>query len=136
MNRAQVADLLNLIASTDGRKLTQQMPAAWYDILGAYTYEDCRAAVINHFQTSTEWLMPAHIIRHVKHLRKDRLLAVRESVEANRADAENPTTDVDIRRRLIQLIADGRLTPNDYRTYQESGQPLTDWMAQKQLGAA
>lgn len=136
MNRAQTADLLNLIASTDGRKLTQQMPAAWFDILGAYTYEDCRAAVINHFQTSTEWLMPAHIIRHVKHLRKDRLLAVRETVEPNRADTDDPTTYVETRRRLTQLIADGHVTPDAYRHYHSSGQPLTDWMAQKQLGAA
>lgn len=136
MNRAQVADLLNLIASTDGRKLTQQMPAAWLDILGQYPYADCRAAVVHHFQTSTEWLMPAHIIRHVKQLRKDRLLAVRETVEPNRADADDPTTYVETRRRLTQLIADGHVTADDYRRYHTSGQPLADWISQGQLGAA
>lgn len=136
MNLTETAALLAYIGELDGRTITDATVEAWNDVLKDISLPDAKQAVVTHFHTSPgEWLTIDRILHHVKTIRKQRLSTI-GTITPNSTDCATTAAELEARRRLTQLIADGRLTPNDYRTYQESGQPLTDWMAQKQLGAA
>ena len=126
MKPHQMADLLNLISSTDGRNLTQQMPVAWMEIIGDLDFEDSKAAVVDHFQSSTEWLMPAHVRAGVKRIRDKRLTAVGvDYIYPNRADDEIDM--IGVRRELIDAIASGRMSKDDFEAYSKSGVPCREW---------
>lgn len=127
MNKAQMADLLNLIASTDGRNLTQQMPNAWMELLGDLSFPDCKQAVLGHYRESTEWLMPAHIRRRVSAVRQRRINAVGENINASRADSADPKEEIRVQRALTKALGDGTLTVADYGAYHRSGIEWDAW---------
>lgn len=127
MTPPQMADLLNLISSTDGRNLTQQMPSAWMEHLGDLGYQDCKQAVLAHYRDSTEWLMPAHIRKRVQAVRQQRINAIGQNVNASRADAEDPRNEIRVRTALTRALGDGTLTPDQYEAYHQSGLPWSAW---------
>lgn len=61
MTLQDVAALLAVIAATDRRKVGETDILTWHATVGHLDFEQARAAVWEHFATSTEWLMPAHI---------------------------------------------------------------------------
>lgn len=126
MRHDDIVQLLALISSTDGRKLGRHTPAAWMEILGDYEYADCRAAVIEHFRTSTDWLTPAHIVRAVKAQRGKRLKAIGGPVQPNRAD-HAAGSELEARRTLIEAVASGRMSAEEYAEYAASDIRLADW---------
>jgi hypothetical protein len=65
MNRAETAELLSLAASYDRRTIGEADVHAWHAALGHYEFDDCRDALIEHYRSSTEWVLPAHIRRVV-----------------------------------------------------------------------
>lgn len=132
MTPPQMADLLNLISSTDGRNLTQQMPSAWMDIIGDLDFTDAKAAVVKHFQQSTEWLMPAHVRKGVKSMREKRLLLV-GGAQLNDVDErlENPREYNEARRELLDAIASGRLSADEVNRYRESDLTFREWSSRE-----
>lgn len=66
MTRDDAGLLLRYIASRDGRKVDDAIAAAWFDDLGDIGYEDARAAVGEHYRTSEDKIMPAHIRYRVR----------------------------------------------------------------------
>ena len=72
MNLVETHDLLTLAAAFDNRKFGDETVAAWREVLRRESFEDARDAVIHHFKTSTEYLMPAHIVQQCREVRNER----------------------------------------------------------------
>ena len=70
---AEAQVLLSMASGVDNRKPDADAAKAWAAILDGLSFEDCRIAVIEHFQTSDEYLMPIHVRRIVHRLRRDRV---------------------------------------------------------------
>lgn len=133
MNYDETAKVLAAIQIYDARHVDQATVKAWHKMIGRFTMQDCLNAVEAHFAESTEYLLPAHVIRRVKSIRSRRL-----------ALAENPVLnyddeyDADGNRRpdakrkhdhLINLVANGQLTAKQYELYRDGRISL------QQLGA-
>lgn len=74
MKKSEVGQLLTAIATTDNRTIGMLDIDTWNAILPADMPLDAAlAAVVNHRRTSTEWLMPKHIIDAVAAVRRERL---------------------------------------------------------------
>ena len=122
MNLNETKALLDQISATDGRRVPEAMPAAWLRILGRFSYLDCQAAIEKHFEESTEWLMPAHIVQAVKTKRTQRLQAI-GPVNVNRHERLDAAEEVQTIREIKQHLADGTISAEDYHEYQSS--PVT-----------
>lgn len=122
MNLNEAKALLDQISATDGRRVLEAMPAAWLRILGRFSYLDCQAAIEKHFEESTEWLMPAHIVQAVKAKRSQRLQAI-GPVNVNRYERLDAAEEVQTIREIKQHLADGTITAHEYHEYQNS--PVT-----------
>ena len=122
MNLNEAKALLDQISATDGRRVPEAMPAAWLRILGRFSYLDCQAAIEKHFEESTEWLMPAHIVQAVKAERSHRLQAI-GPVNVNRHERLDAAEEVQTIREIKQHLADGTISAEDYHEYQSS--PVT-----------
>ncbi|GIH69465.1 zinc finger domain-containing protein [Sphaerimonospora thailandensis] len=73
MDKHQTIDLLSAIAAIDKRKIGQTEVNTWHMILGHLDLDDALQATAHHFATSTDYLMPVHIVTGVKRIRADRL---------------------------------------------------------------
>jgi hypothetical protein len=89
MNRAEIAQLLGLAAARDRRTVGTADVAAWFEDLGDLDFADARAALGRHFRETTDWLMPAHIRRHVKALRAERREVERHEIRELPSRFEN-----------------------------------------------
>ncbi len=73
MTPQETSAVLAMIGTYDRREFTPTDVRAWHAAWHpALTFEDARHAVTEHYRTSTEWLMPAHINRIAKARRDDR----------------------------------------------------------------
>lgn len=70
-----MAKLLTVAASYDNRVVARETITAWYQLLQGYSYEEAVAALLRHFESSTEYLMPAHIISGIRSKRGYRALS-------------------------------------------------------------
>ncbi len=74
MTPQETSAILAMIGTYDRREFTptdvRAWHAAWHPTL---TFDDARLAVSEHYRTSTDWLMPAHINRIAKARRDDRV---------------------------------------------------------------
>lgn len=126
MNLNEAKSLLDQISATDGRRVPEAMPAAWLRILGKFSYMDCQAAAEKHFEESTEWLMPAHIVRAVKSRRSQRLQSL-GPIEVGRHERLDAAEEVQVVREIRQAVADGALSEDGYRWYANGGVPWSDF---------
>lgn len=72
MNLVETHDLLTFAAAFDNRRFGDETVAAWREVLRRESFEDARDAVLHHFQTSTDYLMPAHIVARCREIRNER----------------------------------------------------------------
>lgn len=75
MRIAETAKVLTLIAVVDRRAVDEVTIAAWHDLIGHLPFDDACEAVRRHRRTSTEYLLPAHVVAGVRDLRRGRLAA-------------------------------------------------------------
>jgi hypothetical protein len=75
MTPAEAAILLGGISAFDNRKPDETAAKMWAHALADLRLPDCAEAVTQHFATSTEYLMPAHIRAIVKRIRAQRITA-------------------------------------------------------------
>lgn len=70
MTEPETRMILSQVSAVDNRRLTDAVVMMWYTIFAGYTYGEVKWAVLQHFRTSTDYLMPAHIteIIHLKRL--------------------------------------------------------------------
>lgn len=127
MTKAQVADLLKLIYSVDGRRMNEETPIAWQGIIGDLNFTDCRQAILEHYQQSTDWLTPAHIRKRVAAVRQARINAIGQNVNAARPDTDDPREEIRVRKALTKALGDGTLTPAQYDAYHQSGIRWDEW---------
>lgn len=65
--------LLTLASARDGRTVSASVARVWASDLSGIALPDAVAAVQQHFRESTDWLLPAHVVRNVARLRESRL---------------------------------------------------------------
>ncbi len=61
MNKTEMAQLLTIASAIDNRKLSPEAVEAWHMVIGDIDIEVAVEAVKQHFDTSTEYLIPNHI---------------------------------------------------------------------------
>jgi hypothetical protein len=66
MNKVDVAKLLTRASAVDNRVVTEETVEAWYEILCDVYYPAAVDAINEHFKTSTEYLLPGHIVAGAK----------------------------------------------------------------------
>ncbi len=75
MTPQETSAILAMIGTYDRREFTFTDVKAWHAAWDpALTFEDARHAVSEHYRTSTDWLMPAHINRIAKSWRDERAM--------------------------------------------------------------
>lgn len=84
MQKSEIAQLLAKAALLDNRKIDAATVEAWHEIIGHIDYPDALAALTIHRRTSSDYLMPAHILGNLRAAREAR------AIEANRRRALNP----------------------------------------------
>jgi hypothetical protein len=82
VNLAETHDLLTFVAAYDNRRFGDETVLAWQPIFADLPFGDCRAAVTRHFATSTDYLMPAHIVWGAEAVDHERRQATRTEREA------------------------------------------------------
>lgn len=100
MNKVEVAKLLTRASAVDNRHVTPETVEAWFEVLEGVRYDASVEAVNEHFKTSTEYLLPAHIISGARRVlerweRDARIAAVASGehareLEASQADRARP----------------------------------------------
>ena len=73
MDEREAFQLLTLASARDGRTVSQAVARVWADDLSGVALVDAVSAVRLHFQESTDWLLPAHVVRNVKRALETRL---------------------------------------------------------------
>lgn len=123
MNYAETTQVLAAIQIYDARHVDEATIKAWHKMLHAFTLPDCLAAVEAHFRESTEYLLPAHIIRRVKQKRARRLELAENPVlnyHDEYDDDGNRLPDAKAKQEHLRtLIANGQLTAKDYEQYRD-----------------
>ncbi|KSU52872.1 hypothetical protein [Microbacterium enclense] len=69
MNTQEAAKLLAVAAGFDNRRPDDLATAAWRELLGDFTYEQCRAAIVAHYRdpaTRHQYLTAAHVLDRVE----------------------------------------------------------------------
>jgi hypothetical protein len=73
MEEREAFQLLTLASARDGRTVSQATARVWASDLERVSLEDAVAAAQLHYRESTDWLMPAHVIRNAKRAAETRL---------------------------------------------------------------
>ena len=101
MTPAEAAALLTVAAAYDNRKPDADAAQAWALALDGLRFFDCRAVIVEHYQRSTDWIMPKHVIDAVKRLRDKRIaLAGDLTPPADLTPAQTIAWLKDARRRI------------------------------------
>ncbi|GAA3172997.1 zinc finger domain-containing protein [Nonomuraea salmonea] len=104
MDEFEIVDLLTTMAAFDKRKFGKTEVRAWELAVGDLPFEDCKQAVINHYCTSTDYLMPVHVRKGAQRIR-DQRIDERKIQPPQTDDPQAYLVDVRAQRRAI---ADGR----------------------------
>lgn len=126
MRLSEAGDLLALISAYDNRNLTAEVSAAWFDLLHPYTLAEAKHAVKKHFFDSTEYLMPAHVVKIIKAERKARLARV-GTIVPGRADMVDAGSELRATKELSKAVASGALTPEQYDDYVRGETPWSEY---------
>ena len=76
MTPAEAQVLLSMASAFDNRKPDADAARAWSAALDGLRFDDCRDALIEHYKTSTDYLMPVLIRTAVRRIRSKRIAEV------------------------------------------------------------
>jgi len=62
MNEAETRMILSQVSAVDNRRLTDSTVIMWLAVFSGYSYAEVKWAMIQHFRTSTDYLMPGHLV--------------------------------------------------------------------------
>lgn len=82
MNLVEAGQLLTVAAAFDNRHVTTDTALAWHEVLKDIEYQDALVAVREHHKTSTDYLMPGHIVAGARRERERREREMRKSMKA------------------------------------------------------
>ncbi|WP_084965278.1 hypothetical protein [Thermoactinospora rubra] len=106
MTPPEAAVLLGVCAAYDRRTVGEADAIAWAQALDDITLDEARAAVIQHYRESRDWIMPADVRTLVRRARELRL-AARPIPEPAPELAADPRAYQQALRAAIKDIADG-----------------------------
>ena len=113
MTPAEASVLLAMAAAVDNRKPDPDAAKAWAAMLDGLRLEDCQAAIVEHFQTSTDYLMPVMVRTIARRIRSKRI-AEHPPVEPP-PGLEDPRKFAEWKRELNRRIGDGQtFDPNHF----------------------
>lgn len=72
MDIEETRKLLALASARDGREPSRGAILAWHEDLQDLDFDLAREALGRHFRTSTDYLMPVHVIRNAREIRDER----------------------------------------------------------------
>jgi hypothetical protein len=118
----EAAVLLTVCASFDNRKPDADAAKAWAIVLDGFHFEDCRDAVIQHYRSSREWIMPADITAAVRKIRTGRIEDVAPTPPAD-LDPDDTAAYARWLETTRRAIADGQpVEPEPYRPTRQLGE--------------
>ncbi|AIX99795.1 hypothetical protein ART_0197 [Arthrobacter sp. PAMC 25486] len=124
MEIQDTSKVLAKVQSFDNRNVDEANILAWHEILAPYTLRDCLIAVSKYFAKSTAWIMPAHIIEHVRSIEAARRNRFHNGVYPTQNDEQSGNW-VEVTRRLNRAIATGELSPAAYQRYHDQNLTLS-----------
>lgn len=88
MNEREAFQLLTLASARDGRKVSQSVAKVWARDLERVDFDVAVEAATLHYRESSDWLMPAHVIRNARRVREawDRAERVRRQLEPDKRE--------------------------------------------------
>lgn len=114
MEIAEVGKLLTLMAAYDQRKVGEADVMAWSEIVGKFDFEDAKAAVLAHYATTADRIMPAHIAVFVKNREADRAARSRPGMTMSETvESDIPDADPDDVQGYLRALREGRTRPYD-----------------------
>lgn len=72
MNLVETGQLLTVAAAFDNRQVSKETALVWFEVLKNVDYEDALVALREHHKSSTDYLMPAHIVAGARRERERR----------------------------------------------------------------
>jgi len=102
MNLVETGRLLAKVSGNDGREVGEVTIRAWQEVLADVLYPDAMAAVTMHYRESTDFLMPAHVVRLAARVRAERVAD--ERAEHRHARAESLGDVPPATRRAIKAV--------------------------------
>lgn len=82
METREAFQLLTLASARDGRTVDAAVAAVWADDLAGVSLAEAAEAAKRHYRESSAWLMPAHVIEHVRAMNRKQFRALTMSEEA------------------------------------------------------
>jgi hypothetical protein len=111
VNAIEASKLLAVAAGFDRRKVAEADVIAWAAALHGLSYDDCEQAVIAHYTTSTDWLMPGHVRGRVRAMHRDRINRAGTLIGRPDELADDPKAWLEAYRAQVRAVGDGRLRP-------------------------
>ena len=112
MTPAECATVLAVAQSYDRRTVGEMDVLAWHQVLGRFTADECRTAIVAHYGRSREWCMPFDVIAGVKAARADsRSRTLEAAPDADPDDVPSYLTAL----RDGRTRTDGNTKPRDLR---------------------
>lgn len=74
MNIAETAKVLAKIQLGDNREVSDLVVQEWHDTIGFLNFEDAIEAVRLHRQSSSKYLMPAHVVAGARAVARERVM--------------------------------------------------------------
>jgi hypothetical protein len=82
MTETEITNLLKEAQRVDGRTIGKGDIESWMGYLDGYTFEECQAAIREHYRNTTDWMKPAHIHALIKGSQQARIAAYSQAVPA------------------------------------------------------
>lgn len=135
MTLVECAKLLAFIAELDYRKFTEATVEAWHEVLGRYELAECKAAVVDHYNTAEpDFLKPNHLVSRMRVRRNERLANLprlevnpvddHRGPDATKADFANYRS---IRSEMADAAGVGLLTRDRYNEYVSGSVPWDEF---------
>lgn len=96
MNEPEAFKLLALASARDGRTVDAAVAKVWSEDLKRIDYSDAVEALAIHYRESTDWLLPAHVVRNVRRVKDNRDRELRRTMSF--ADRQRLEDQVEMRR--------------------------------------
>lgn len=80
MNKAEVAKLLTIASMVDNRTVAAETVEAWHMALEKLDFDIAKKAIARHWQESTDYLLPAHIVANSRRIAGENRREVRSAV--------------------------------------------------------